>query len=90
MNGLDIIRCAKALRLWFKGKNRFGIPMIWHEQKIYTTDCFLKRKYLTLSLTQNESNPDFTSELKDLVRDLGLSKDSVELHIGFSVHMKKK
>lgn len=33
-------RCEEDLRLWFKGKKnafRFGIPMIWREQKNHTT-----------------------------------------------------
>nr|CAH7720491.1 unnamed protein product [Callosobruchus chinensis] len=36
-------RCEEDLRLWFKGKKnafRFGIPMIWREQKNHTTDCY--------------------------------------------------
>lgn len=36
-------RCEEELRLWFKGKKiafRFDIPMIWHEQKNHTTDCY--------------------------------------------------
>lgn len=133
-------RCEEDLRLWFKGKKnsfRFGIPMIWREQKNHTTDCYFcsvdvkgfntknKKKISYPNLdsairpvshgseipvpqppsnlddilsesedsdalaSQDESSSDFSvdegpqlfsqSELNDLVRDLGLSKDAAEL-----------
>ncbi|PNF16265.1 hypothetical protein B7P43_G11640, partial [Cryptotermes secundus] len=36
-------RCEEDLHLWFKGKKnsfRFGIPMMWREQRNLTTDCY--------------------------------------------------
>lgn len=133
-------RCEEDLRLWFKGKKnsfRFGIPMIWREQKNHTTDCYFCSVYVKGFNTKNrknisypnldsairpvphsseipipqppssldeylsesededtlppqdESSSDFSfdegpelfsqSELNDLVRDLGLSKDAAEL-----------
>ncbi|GBL92566.1 hypothetical protein AVEN_123753-1 [Araneus ventricosus] len=133
-------RCEEDLRLWFKGKKnsiRFGIPMMWHEQKNHSTDCYFcsvdvrgfktKNKknifYPNFSSAnrpvphiseipfphppsslddirsdsedgntlphQDESSSDFSvdegpqpfshSELNDLVRNLGLSKDGAEL-----------
>lgn len=36
-------RCVEDLRNWFKGKKkafRFGIPMVWREQKNHSDDCY--------------------------------------------------
>lgn len=59
-------RCEEDLRLWFKGKKnsfRFGIPMIWREQKNHTTDCYFCSVYVKGFNTKN----------------LGLLKDAAEL-----------
>ncbi|QQP31444.1 Uncharacterized protein FKW44_025053, partial [Caligus rogercresseyi] len=65
-------RCEEDLRLWFKGKKnafRFGIPMIWREQKNHTTDCYfcsvdcpIAPSYLSHNTFQLD---EYSSELED-------------------------
>lgn len=52
-------RCEEDLRLWFKGKKtafRFGIPMIWREQKSHTTDCYFCSVDVKGFNTKNKKN----------------------------------
>ena len=44
------LTCVKTLPAWYAGKNvymKFGVPMIWREQKDHSNDCYFCRHDFT-------------------------------------------
>ena len=73
------IRCEEDLRLWFKGKKnafRFGIPMIWREQKNHTTDyyfCLVDVKESKLKNKRSITYPNFDLAMRPVLHRLEIS-----------------
>ena len=72
------VRCVKTLSAWYAGKNlhmKFGVPMIWREQKDNSNDCYFCQHDFTGCTTAKKKKHIVYLNLQSAIRPVEQSEN---------------